>query len=66
MKTLILMLMLLIAAPAISHADNPKSKKMGTANYLPFARSGKYGKLPTKKARLVKFRIAWRHKQWGR
>jgi len=64
MKTLLFLFMLLIAAPAMSH--NPKSKKMGQQSYLPFARSGKYGKLPTKKARPVRQKEAWIFRQWGR
>lgn len=56
MKTLLIILMLLIAAPAMSHQKD----------YLPFAKKGKYGKLPTKKARNIAFKQSWRFKQWGR
>ncbi len=57
--------MIMLAVPTVGYS-NPKSKKMGTASYLPFARKGKYGKLRTKQARPVKQKQAWIYKQWGR
>lgn len=36
------------------------------SKYMAFAPDEKYGKLPTKKARPVKEKTAWRFDQWGR
>lgn len=48
--------MILIAIPGIA-----KEKE-----HLPFANKAKYGKYRTKQVKLVKQKIAYGHKQWGR
>jgi len=64
MKKLIIILMLLsLCAPATIEA---KPKKMGQQSYLPFAQKGKYGKLPTKKAKRNNRAESWIYRQWGR
>ena len=61
MKTKILLLALAFALAFLPETAEAKPKE-----HLPFAPKGKYGKLRTKQAKLVKQKEAWIFRQWGR